>query len=75
MSVGGGLDRLQAEEDPMIRFDPVTKLWVNLHHKRTVDDPRLQFNNIINGNVSKCTTALASTAPSTAVVSPEKTEN
>ena len=55
MSVGGGLDRLQAEEDPMIRFDPVTKLWVNLHFKRSIDDPRLQFENI--GGKSSVSTA------------------
>ena len=43
MTIGGGLDRLQAEEDPCCRFDPVTRLWVYLHGKRKADDYRLQF--------------------------------
>ena len=43
MTIGGGLDRLQAEEDPCCRFDPVTRLWVYLHSIRKIDDHRLQF--------------------------------
>ena len=31
------MDRLSAEEDPSVRFDPSTKLWVYLHGKRTLD--------------------------------------
>ena len=43
MTIGGGLDRLQAEDDPACRFDPATRLWVYLHRKRKLDDPRLTF--------------------------------
>jgi nuclear factor related to kappa-B-binding protein len=46
MTIGGGLDRLQAEEDPGCRFDPNTRLWVNLHRNRKVDDPKLNFSYI-----------------------------
>ncbi len=48
MTIGGGLDRLQAEDDPCCRFDPVTRLWVYLHGKRKLDDKRLNYNAISN---------------------------
>lgn len=38
MTIGGGLDRLQAEEDPCCRFDPHTRLWVYLHKDRKIED-------------------------------------
>ena len=43
MTIGGGLDRLSAEEDPNVRFDGITRLWVNLHAKRKVNDYTLNF--------------------------------
>ena len=49
MTIGGGLDRLQAEDDPCCRFDPVTRLWVYLHGGRKLDDKRMNFS-YINSN-------------------------
>eukprot|EP00347_Sterkiella_histriomuscorum_P021659 403333211 len=39
-TVSGGLDRLSAEEDPSVRFDPSSKLWIYLHGKRTLDSTK-----------------------------------
>ncbi|CDW73136.1 UNKNOWN [Stylonychia lemnae] len=39
-TVSGGLDRLSAEEDPSVRFDPSSKLWIYLHGKRTLDSSK-----------------------------------
>ncbi|KAH3760694.1 Nuclear factor kappa-B-binding protein [Pelomyxa schiedti] len=36
--VSGALDRLHAERDPCVRFDPDQKLWVYLHRHRTLQD-------------------------------------
>ena len=49
MTIGGGLDRLQAEEDPCCRFDPHTRLWVYLHKGRKLDDPRHNFQAMNSG--------------------------
>ena len=49
MTIGGGLDRLQAEEDPCCRFDPHTRLWVYLHQGRKADDNRLNFQAMNSG--------------------------
>ena len=38
--MSGGLDRLSAEDDPSVRFDPSSKLWIYLHGKRTLDSPK-----------------------------------
>lgn len=38
--MSGGLDRLSAEEDPSVRFDPSSKLWIYLHGKRTLDSSK-----------------------------------
>jgi len=37
-SIGGALDRLRAEQDPCVQFDPNQKLWVYLHRNRNVED-------------------------------------
>ncbi|XP_065644206.1 nuclear factor related to kappa-B-binding protein isoform X2 [Hydra vulgaris] len=36
--VSGALDRLHAEKDPCVKFDPVRKVWLYLHRYRTVDE-------------------------------------
>lgn len=38
--MSGGLDRLSAEDDPCVRFDPTSKLWIYLHNKRTISSPQ-----------------------------------
>lgn len=43
MTIGGGLDRLSAEEDPNTRFDSISRLWVNLHARRGIDDYKFNF--------------------------------
>ena len=50
MTIGGGLDRLQAEDDPCCRFDPVTRLWVYLHGRRKIEDQRMNFSYINSNN-------------------------
>ena len=39
-TIGGGLDRLQAEEDPICCYEPHNRIWVNLHINRKVTDQR-----------------------------------
>ena len=39
-TIGGGLDRLQAEEDPITCYDPHHRIWVNLHVNRKITDQR-----------------------------------
>jgi hypothetical protein len=50
MTIDGGLDRLQAEEDRCCRFDQMTRLWVYLHYKRKDEDKRMTFSYISGGN-------------------------
>lgn len=40
--MSGGLDRLSAEEDPCVRYDQTSRLWIYLHGKRTIDSPKWQ---------------------------------
>ena len=39
-AVRGALDRLQAEADPPVRYDPDLKLWLYLHRSRSEQDWR-----------------------------------
>ena len=36
--VSGALDRLHAEKDPCVKFDPIRKVWLYLHKDRAVEE-------------------------------------
>ena len=60
MTIGGGLDRLSAEEDPNVRFDGISRLWINLHVKRTMNDYKINFSR--KDAINNAEAALAHTA-------------